>query len=360
MRAGEFRTRLIGAGLIGLAIAALAPARMAHGLASFDQPEAQPEPAAPAHLEWFNPKHPEPRAAWTPIERTDWSGTRLVLLVHGLDEPGSVWDDLAPALAEAGHAAVRFEYPNDQAIALSAEQFGDALTELRGRGVQEIWIVAHSMGGLVALDALTRSEIDRARWPEVRRVITLGTPMGGSVLAPVRLAAEWREHAVRAFADGEIDQSDLARTASDGSGEAGRDLTPGSAFLTELHTRPRPKDVPITAVVAELPEVDAGGVVNLLLANLPPPLQNDPDMRQAARGIGAWTSRWFGEAAQLIGDGVVDKDSARSAWTADVVPVRALYRSMVTRVVCPVRGNAEPPAIAIVLDRVQRDQERSR
>ena len=101
MRAGECRTRLIGAGLIGLAIAALAPARMAHGLASFDQPEAHPEPAAPAHLEWFNPKHPEPRAAWTPIERTDLSEMRVVLLVHGLDEPGSVWDDLAPELAAA-------------------------------------------------------------------------------------------------------------------------------------------------------------------------------------------------------------------------------------------------------------------
>lgn len=356
MRAGEFSLRLIGAALVGLALAVPAPGKAAHGSMNFDQPQSQPEPAAPASLEWFNPKHPEPAAAWTPIERTDWSGTRLVLLVHGLDEPGGVWDDLAPALAAQGHAAVRFEYPNDQAIALSAGQLAQALAELRERGVQELWIVAHSMGGLVTLDALTRKGFDHARWPEVRRVITLGTPMGGSVLAPVRLAAEWREHAVRALADGEIDRSDLARTSSDGSGRAGRDLTPGSAFLTELHARPRPEGPPITAVVAELPEVDARGVESLLLSGLPAPLQHDPDARQAAKDFGTWASKWYGEAAQLIGDGVVDQDSARSAWTADVVPVRALHRSMITRVPCPVRGDADPPAIAIVLDRIRSDQ----
>jgi len=56
---------------------------------------------------------------------------------------------------------------------------------------------------------------------------------------------------------------------------------------------------------------------------------------------------------------VVDSTSGRSAWTTDVVPVRALHRSMITRVPCPIRGDTEPPAIAIVLDRIAKDQSAS-
>ena len=70
--------------------------------------------------------------------------------------------------------------------------------------------------------------------------------------------------------------------------------------------------------------------------------------------------RAVGEAVDLIGDGVVDADSSRSAWTTDVVPVRALHRSMITRVPCPIRGDAEPPAIEIILDRLARDQDMPR
>jgi hypothetical protein len=47
--------------------------------------------------------------AWGPLpERTP---ARLVLLVHGMDEPGGIWDDLAPALAAAGHAVARRSTP---------------------------------------------------------------------------------------------------------------------------------------------------------------------------------------------------------------------------------------------------------
>ena len=317
--------------------------------------DTRTQPAAPAHLEWFNPDRGEPSKSWTPIERTEIEDERVVLLVHGLDEPGTVWDALAPELAAHDLTSIRFEYPNDQAIAFSADQLDDALADLRTKGVEEVWIVAHSMGGLVSLDALSREEFDHERWPTIRRVITLGTPMAGSMLAPVRAIAELREHAFRAVQDGALDGDDLARMDKDGSGQAGRDLEPGSDFLVDLHSRPRPEGVPITAVVAEVPKPDAKGIEVALLLSMPGAIAQEPEAKQAAQDFGSWASKWLGEAIDLVGDGVVDSTSGRSAWTTDVVPVRALHRSMITRVPCPIRGDAEPPAIAIVLDRIEKD-----
>lgn len=351
MRAGQWRSRVAGVLMSAVALTWLVPLHSARAI------PVQTQPAAPAHLEWFNPEATTPAKGWTPIERTEIDDTRVVLLVHGLDEPGTVWDALAPELAEHDLTAIRFEYPNDQAIAFSAEQFDSALADLCEQGVEEVWIVAHSMGGLVALDALTREGFDRTRWPEVKRVVTLGTPMGGSLLAPVRFVAELREHAFRSLQDGKLNEDDLDHMTDDGQGQAGRDLEPGSAFLTDLHKRDWPKNVAITAVVADIPKPDAEDVADAILDNSPDMLSTDPEARQAVRDFSAWTSRWIGEAVDLIGDGVVDADSGRSAWTTDIVPVRALHRSMITRVPCPVRGDAEPPAIAIILDRIQGELE---
>ena len=44
-----------------------------------------------------------------------------VVLIHGLDEPGDIWDDLVPALHTAGFDVWEFRYPNDQGVDRSAE-----------------------------------------------------------------------------------------------------------------------------------------------------------------------------------------------------------------------------------------------
>ena len=61
----------------------------------------------------------------------DEQNGRVVMLVHGLDEPGGIWDQLAPALVADGHTVVRFEYANDQAIAISAGDLIEALPNWR-------------------------------------------------------------------------------------------------------------------------------------------------------------------------------------------------------------------------------------
>jgi pimeloyl-ACP methyl ester carboxylesterase len=343
-------TRVLTA--VGLCAAFIAPASPIGALSR------QPEPITQhAQLEYFESTAEKPSLGWETLhaQRLDQS-KGLVLLIHGLDEPGTVWDTMAPALTAQGYTVVRFEYPNDQAIANSAEAFNLSLTQLGNSGVTDITLVAHSMGGLVSMDALTRPDMDRSNWPTVRRLITLGTPTQGSALAPFRAVAEIREHAMRVFEDGAIGFDDLARVDGDGQGQAGTDLTPGSAFLVDLNAR-TPPDVEITSVVGKIDTVSGNEFRDHILANLPSQISDDEATVVLASDFGNWAAGIFKRASTAIGDGVVTSESASSPWTEDIVFVKATHRSMVTDIPCPVRGKNPPPAIDIVLDRLGSDRE---
>ena len=49
--------------------------------------------------------------------------TTEVILVHGLDDPGKVWMNLAPVLLKEGFSVWIMTYPNDQPITESAQFF---------------------------------------------------------------------------------------------------------------------------------------------------------------------------------------------------------------------------------------------
>jgi pimeloyl-ACP methyl ester carboxylesterase len=75
---------------------------------------------------------------------------RGVVLIHGLDEPGRVWLNLAPALDRNGFRVWQFVYPNDQDIEASARFLFENLADLARNpgGTSPMALVAHSMGGL--------------------------------------------------------------------------------------------------------------------------------------------------------------------------------------------------------------------
>jgi len=91
---------------------------------------------------------------------------KWVLLAHGLDEPGNLWADLAPALVGQGYRVLEFRYPNDQPIHESSVFFRDELTSfLKSTSEtdypEEVHLIAHSMGGLVLRNFITHPDFTK-------------------------------------------------------------------------------------------------------------------------------------------------------------------------------------------------------
>ncbi len=279
---------------------------------------------------------------------------RIVVLVHGLDEPGGIWDQLAPALADAGYTAVRFDYANDQAIALSATGLLDSLGELREYGVKTIDFVCHSMGGLVVRDTITREGFGE-KGITVGRLITIGTPHGGSPWARLRAMSEIREQVQRWVESDDLDPQRLLGFARDGVGQAGADLLPGSDFLLELDQRTLPDGIAVTCIVGQMTSkagVQAGSVFAASA------------MRDLVGSKDAWAIMdAIDQFGHELGDGVVPMSSAVLDGVDDVVVLQANHRAMVrtvelSEVIRQIGGlgaSDEPPAIAVVLDRLARE-----
>lgn len=261
---------------------------------------------------------------------------RVVLLVHGLDEPGSVWDDLAPMTQQAGYAVARFDYANDQPCPQSADELASALMDLHRRGVKRVDLVCHSMGGLVARDLLTRPDYYNGSGrgqamglatgqalPVVSRLITLGTPNQGSLLAKVRWISESREQFMRWIESDSKDPRALLGFMRDGAGEAGDDLLPGSEYLKELNVRPLPKDVAMTVIIGTLAAPERDGLKEMLEWPSVRKVMGDAELKTIAE--------YLDSAAKVIGDGVVSVDSAKLDGVSDTVFVQATHRTMVKR-----------------------------
>jgi pimeloyl-ACP methyl ester carboxylesterase len=170
---------------------------------------------------------------------------KAVVLIHGLDDPGKVWQNLGPALVHEGYDVWQFEYPNDQPLADSAEMLFQRLQDLRTNQINHISIVAHSMGGLISRELLTsttlgyRHAIEQQKVPEVELFIMVGTPNHGSHMVQLRFFSEIRDHIARLLKG----QTGWLNFIFDGAGEAKIDLLPGSSFLNELNGRPHPEDM---------------------------------------------------------------------------------------------------------------------
>ncbi|MBX3404911.1 MAG: hypothetical protein KF699_15985 [Phycisphaeraceae bacterium] len=284
-------------------------------------------------------------------------GAAVVLLVHGLDEPGPIWDELTPHLLDHGAAVVRFDYPNDQGIADSAAQLLAALRDLRSRGVERVQIVAHSMGGLLARDALTREDgyagdgSTREGLAAITHLIMVGTPNHGSHLARLQPIADAREHAIRAARKNSTDGAGLVGSARDGRGEAARDLAIGSEFLTALNARPLPEGVRITTISGTLTPAAA---CEYLRTDAQPQWARLIGEERAAALIAQSCA-----AVETLGDGMVHESSTRLDGVSDHVELAADHRSLLKRWTILVkldelRDRATPPAAAIpvILDRL--------
>ncbi len=146
-----------------------------------------------------------------------------VLFVHGLGGHPAEFAMMADRLDD------RFEpwfaqFASGAPLRLTAAWLGRVLDELRTRyGTEHVCMVAHSMGGLIAREAITRqNELSPHRM--VRGLVTIASPLGGMPSA----AAGAR------FSPGVV--------------PAWRDLEPIGPFLRDLYRRPL--DLPYTLVFA--------------------------------------------------------------------------------------------------------------
>lgn len=182
-----------------------------------------------------------PRSAYPPV-----------LLLHGYGCNSGYWAHLAPLLdaARISHATVDLE-----PVAASIDDYVPLVERsvqalCAASGAQQVAIVAHSMGGLVAR-AWMRSH-GRAR---VARLITLGTPHHGTALASLGLgenAAQMRRGA------------DWLQTLADGEDAATR------ALVTSIYTHHDNIVAPQTS--SELPgarNIAFGGVGHVALGRNP-------------------------------------------------------------------------------------------
>jgi len=307
----------------------------------------------------------EGASAPEPVERCAGPlAERAVILVHGLNEPGGIWDGLVPALAERGYTAAVFEYAGRSGVAALADGLAASLRQLRGLGVLEVDLVCHSMGGLVARDVLTRPGLyagaprGHGALPDVRRLILVGTPNLGAPLAPLQPLAAMRQKFFAWAQAPDLHPRALAEVLRWSPEPSGRDLAPSSEFLTELNARPLdtgPEGVRVTTIVGRLiePETPVAAVTDNQIARSVLPESARAAIKDAARSV-----------ANVIGDGVVPGHSAGAGGVEDVVTVNANHRGLLVhwglarawrRWRDDGAARAEPPpAIPVILDRLGR------
>lgn len=261
---------------------------------------------------------------------------RRAVLVHGLDEPGNIWDDLVPALGEAGFEVWEFRYPNDQGIDLSADLLAEHWPQQEPD--RPVLLIGHSMGGLVVRDFVSRlrhpeGAAPAVDGPAVAGVILVGTPNQGSEWARLRVWLELREQ----LAPGADGRFSLFAGLRDGTGAAKIDLRPGSAFLTELAEREWPTRVPVRiigGVLLEPPPAMTAGLESIggeLVS---------PELDSALRS-------WWEDIGDGLGDGVVPVASLKLQDAPPPILVPASHRGMLARFFA---GDPEPPAIPHVID----------
>lgn len=329
-------------------------------------------------MTWFDGNRPVAPPSDEEIPR------RAVLLVQGVDGPGQawrgatllgsgalsgaagVWDDLIPALCEAGQMAVQFEYSGQAPLAASADALGEALLALRAHGVEEVDFVAHAAGGLVVRDVLTRAEWyagdgeGGSALPRVRRAILVAPPNHGAAFAR-RAAMREAESALGPAAaraanppvaagrqrpagpEARVLRDEVRLEIQRAMGGAMHDLRPGSAYLSDLNARPLPEDVQMTIIAGRLLNRDAGlsAPAAELAAEMAAEAASDAAQGEARRARAAAMETW-------LGDGLISLESAILPGVRDVVVLPGNHRSLLVKR----RGDHAPPAIPVIVDRL--------
>lgn len=102
---------------------------------------------------------------------------KVVVLIHGIMRSSKSFSKFNKELRKRGYTVCSFEYPSTRvSIPESAEYLHQTLESLEG--VEEIYFVVHSMGGLVV-----RSYLKKHKDKRIQRMVMLGVPNKGANMA---------------------------------------------------------------------------------------------------------------------------------------------------------------------------------
>jgi len=134
------------------------------------------------------------------------AGSRVLVLVHGLCTNDLRWrrsgHDHGAALArDLGYTPIYLHYNSGRNVADNGAEFADQLESLAAEwpvSLDELTIVGHSMGGLVARSAVQAAQGEQLAWRKrLRRLVFLGTPHHGALLEQLGSWVEAALHASR-------------------------------------------------------------------------------------------------------------------------------------------------------------------
>ena len=102
---------------------------------------------------------------------------KAVVLVHGIVRSSKSFSAMEKKLKEEGYSVFGFDYPSTRvSIPESAEYLRKSIKSLEG--IDEIYLVVHSMGGLVV-----RSMLVKGQDPRIKRMVMMGVPNMGAEMA---------------------------------------------------------------------------------------------------------------------------------------------------------------------------------
>ncbi|WP_242445417.1 esterase/lipase family protein [Chromatium okenii] len=284
-----------------------------------------PQPVAPPTYDWYGLE--------LRIRATASKLPRLVV-IHGLDEPGSIWHDLFPFLDAAGFEVWEFRYPHDQSIERTAQDLAERWREFPTN--RPAILIGHDVGGLVIRDFVTRwrhpvNSPARVDGAAVRGAILVGTPNQGSEWTRLRVWLELRDQ----FLTKEDQRFALYAALRDGCDTPAIDLQPNSGSLTALNTLPWSNMVSIQLL---------GGVLSG-----PTPSMSDSIAaltKASSAELQALLMAWWSNLGVNLGDGVVTLDALKLPNAPAPLQVAGSHRGMLTRLL---PTDPEPPAIALIL-----------
>lgn len=157
-----------------------------------------------------------------------------ICLVHGINSSSEGFVHMIPWLEEAGYGIVVFDYPYNQKLDQSCEEFRADWTAFRAKvGERRPWtVLTHSMGALLA-----RSYIEGPgrRAGDVDSLIMIAPVNQGSNIA--RAQPLWRMiSGMRAIGENRVSRAMVE--LAEGDGQSAQDMLPGSPFLKRLNQNP--------------------------------------------------------------------------------------------------------------------------